>query len=182
MLGLAIGVGLVIAISALSRGLDHAQKTALDPLSSIGTDLTVTLAPQQDAGFGGGPGGGFGGAGQLLQANQAALTDLSKLGKPGAKFTHDFLLPGTQLTFPQSQTKQLAALKGVAAVSGGLMLSGVHQSGTVPKIVAKFRTGGQRLTVTGRVQFNQTPAERAKVQECFRKAIQSSGGAGAGAA
>src|SRR5580765_6491155 len=174
MLGLAIGVGLVIAISALSRGLDHAQKTALDPLSSIGTDLTVTLSPQQDT--------GFGGAGQLLQANQAALTDLSKLGKPGAKFTHDFLLPGTQLTFPQSQTKQLAALNGVAAVSSGLLLSGVHQSGTVPKIVARFRTGGQRLTVTGRVQFNQTPAERAKVQECFRKASQSSGGAGAGAA
>src|SRR5215471_10941389 len=108
MLGLAIGVGLVIAISALSRGLDHAQKTALNPLSSIGTDLTVTLSPQQDTGFGGGPGGGggfggggFGGAGQVLQANRSALTDLSKLGKPGAKFTHDFLLPGTQLTFPQ---------------------------------------------------------------------------------
>ena len=47
LLGLAIGVALVITISALSRGLDHAQKTALDPLSSIGTDLTVTLAPQQ---------------------------------------------------------------------------------------------------------------------------------------
>ena len=117
----------------------------------------------------------------MLQANQSALTDLSKLGKPGAKFTHDFLLPGTQLTFPQSQTKQLAALNGVAAVSSGLMLSGVHQQGTVPKIIAKFRTGGQRLTVTGRVQFQQTPAERAKIQACFQKAIQTSGGtAGAG--
>ena len=36
------------------------------------------------------------------------------------------------------------------------MLSGVHQQGTVPKIIAKFRSGGQRLTVTGRVQFQQT--------------------------
>ena len=52
VLGLAIGVALVIVISSLSRGLDHAQKTALDPLSSIGTDLTVTLAPQT-AGHGG---------------------------------------------------------------------------------------------------------------------------------
>ncbi|HZQ04631.1 MAG TPA: ABC transporter permease, partial [Gaiellaceae bacterium] len=50
LLGLSIGVALVIAISALSRGLDHAQKTALNPLSTIGTDLTVTLAPQQDSG------------------------------------------------------------------------------------------------------------------------------------
>src|SRR5690242_6460287 len=110
MLGLAIGVGLVIAISALSRGLDHAQKTALDPLSSIGTDLTMTLAPQQDTGgFGSGPGGG---GREILQANRAALTDLSKLGKPGTKFTHDFLLPGTQLTFPQSQVRQLASVDG----------------------------------------------------------------------
>jgi ABC-type antimicrobial peptide transport system permease subunit len=169
MLGLAIGVGLVIAISALSRGLDHAQKTALNPLSSIGTDLTVTLAPQQDtSGFGGGP-GGFGAGRELIQANQSALTDLSKLGKPGTRFVHDFLLPGTQLTFPQSQVRQLAAIDGVAAVSSGLVLSGVHQQGTVPKIVARFRTGGQRLTVTGQVRFQQTPAERAKIQACFLK-------------
>ena len=46
VLGLALGVGLVIAISGLSHGLDHAQKTALDPLSTIGTDLTVTRAAQ----------------------------------------------------------------------------------------------------------------------------------------
>src|SRR5260221_6937347 len=88
LLGLSIGVALVIAISALSRGLDHAQKTALNPLSSIGTDLTVTLSPQQDTGgggFGGGPGGGGGGVRgtrQVLQANQAAVTDLSQLAQP----------------------------------------------------------------------------------------------------
>src|SRR4029079_8224836 len=47
LLGLAIGVALVITISSLSRGLDNAQADALDPLSSIGTDLTVTLQPQE---------------------------------------------------------------------------------------------------------------------------------------
>jgi ABC-type lipoprotein release transport system permease subunit len=31
LLGLAIGVALVIVISSLSRGVDHAQKQALDP-------------------------------------------------------------------------------------------------------------------------------------------------------
>ena len=56
-LGLAVGVALVIVIASLARGLDRAQKKALNPLSSIGTDLTVTLAPQQDTG------GGFGGGG-----------------------------------------------------------------------------------------------------------------------
>ncbi len=106
----------------------------------------------------------------MLAANQAAITDLSKLGKPGAKFVHDFFLPGTQLTFPQSQTAQIAALSGVSAVSSGLVLSAVHQSGTVPKQIAKFKTGGQRLTVTGRVRFQQTPAEQAKIASVFRQA------------
>src|SRR6266496_4196999 len=105
--GLAVGVALVIAISGVSRGLDRAQKAALDPLSSIGTDLTVTLSPQQDTG-GFGAGGGGGGR-ELLQANQSAVTDLSKLGKPGDHFVHDFFLPGTQLTFPQKQAKKISS-------------------------------------------------------------------------
>jgi putative ABC transport system permease protein len=186
LLGLAIGVALVIVISSLSRGLDRAQGKALNPLSSIGTDLTVTLAPQTDTGGGGfgggggGPGGfggGGGGAGQTIQANQSALTDLSKLGKPGAHFDHTFLLPGTQLTFPQSQAKQIASLSGVTAVSAGLVLSAVHQNGTVPKIVAKIKTGGNRLTVTGRVRFQFSQAEQDKVRACIQKLQGSTGSA-----
>ncbi len=183
LLGLAVGVALVIVISSLSRGLDRAQATALDPLSSIGTDLTVTLEPQEpdtSGGFGGGgfagPGGGGGGR-EVIQANQAAITDLSKLGKPGTHFVHDFFLPGTQLTFPQSQARQIASLDGVAAVASGLMLSGVHQEGTVPKIVAKIKTGGDRLTVTGQVRVQLTPAEQDKIRACVEK-LQSSGGSG----
>jgi ABC-type antimicrobial peptide transport system permease subunit len=178
--GFAIGVALVIVISSLSRGLDRAQGRALNPLSSIGTDLTVTLRPQtsDNAGFGG-PGGG--GGGQTVAANQSALTDLSKLGKPGEKFDHTFLLPGTQLTFPQSQATQIRSIPGVAATSSGLVLSAVHQSGTVPKIVASLKTGGQRVTVTGRVRFNFSAAEREKVRACFEKALGSSGaGTGGG--
>jgi len=149
LLGLAIGVALVIVISSLSRGVDHAQKKALNPLSSIGTDLTVTLAPQTDnGGFGRFGGGGPGGGGGVIQANASVLTDLSKLGKPGQKFDHTFLLPGTQLTFPESPETQIKSIPGVAAVSSGLVLSAVHQNGTVPKIVAKLKTGGQRLTIT----------------------------------
>jgi putative ABC transport system permease protein len=175
LLGLAVGVALVIVISSLSRGVDHAQKQALDPLSSIGTDLTVTLAPQTDNGGFGAGGGGFGGGGrEVAQANASVLTDLSKLGKPGRKFDHTFLLPGTQLTFPQSQTAQIAALPGVAAASSGLVLSAVHQTGTVPKIVAKLKTGGQRLTISGRVRFQLSQAEQDKVRACIQK-LQASG-------
>ncbi len=187
VLGLALGVALVIVISSLSRGLDHAQRTALNPLSSIGTDLTVTLQPQASADFGGGPfGGGGGGGREVIQANQSVLTDLSKLGKPGQRFDHTFLLPGTQLTFPQSQAGQIAAIPGVAAVSAGLVLSAVHQTGTVPKIVAKLKTGGQRLSITGRVRFAFSPAEQEKIRQCFQQYFQAhgftpgQGGGGAG--
>ena len=165
--GLAVGVALVIAISGVSRGLDRAQKNALDPLSTIGTDLTVTLSPQQETG-GFGPGGG-GGARDLLQANQSAVTDLSKLGNAGDHFVHDFFLPGTQLTFPQKQAKKISSLSGVASVTTGLVLSAVHQEGVVPKIVAKIKTGGDRIDIQRQIK-PPTAAEFQQMQKCFEKA------------
>ena len=163
LVGLALGVALVITITGLARGLDKAQKTALNPLSTIGTDLTVTLSPQQDTG-----GFGRGGGGEVVQANQSAVTDLSKLGKPGTQFVHDFFLPGTQLTFPQKQTAKIASLPGVAAISNGLVLSAVHQEGVVPKIVAKIKTGGQQLDIRRQIK-PPTAAEAAAIQACFQK-------------
>lgn len=182
VLGLAIGVALVVVISALTRGLDRAQKTALDPLASIGTDLTVTRSAQQDAGA---PGlFGAGGGRDVFQSNRSVLTDLSKLGKPGQHFVHDFFLPGNQLTFPQQQVSQIRSLDGVAGVSSGLTLIAEHQEGIVPKIVAQFRTGGQRITVDRR-PAPPTAAELAKMQACFTKARAAnpdngSGGSGSG--
>src|SRR4029077_16856467 len=147
LVGLGLGVALVVAIASLSKGLDRAQDKTLDPLAGIGTDLTVTLQPQQrqNGGFGGGgtfggPGGGGGGNRDLIQANLAVLTDLSKLGKPGTHFVHDFFLPGTQLTFQQSAANQIASLDGVQKVTTGLTLLAEHQEGIVPKIVATLKT------------------------------------------
>ncbi len=159
--GLALGVGLVIAISSLSNGLDRAQAATLDPLAGIGTDLTVTRSAEQDAGF---PGAGR----DLVEANRSVLTDLSKLGKPGERFVHDFFLPGTQLTFPQSQARELAGLDDVAAVSSGLMLQAVHQEGKVPKIVAKMQTGGDRIDIQRRIE-PPSQAELAKIEACIEK-------------
>jgi putative ABC transport system permease protein len=162
--GLGLGVALVITISGLSRGLDRAQKTALDPLSGIGTDLTVTRGVQTDnTGFG--PGGS---TRDLIQSNQSVLTDLSKLGKPGQHFVHDFFLPGAQLTFPTSQGATVSKLSGVAASAQGLLLIAEHQEGVVPKIVARFRTGGQ----TFRIRRNISPltaAEQQALQKCLEK-------------
>jgi ABC-type antimicrobial peptide transport system permease subunit len=182
LVGLGLGVALVIAISSLSTGLDHAQKQTLNPLAGIGTDLTVTLSPQQNSGFSGGPfgGGGGGGNGQLVQSNLSVLTDLSKLGKPGQHFVHDFFLPGTQLTFRQSQAQQIATLPGVAQVTQGLTLLAEHQEGVVPKIVAKLKTGGQTFQIQ-RDLPRPTAAQFAQMQACFAKLRpQSSGSSGGG--
>ena len=175
--GLAVGVALVVVIASLSRGLDDAQATALDPLSSIGTDLTVTLAPSQDTG--GGFGGGGGGR-EVVQANSSVITDLSKLGKPGEKFDHTFFLPGTQLTFSQSQTNQIGRVDGVQSVSSGLVLSAVHQSGTVPKIVAQLKAGGQQVQVDRQIA-RPTQAEFQQMQKCLQKQGVQVGPVGGGA-
>src|SRR5436190_20826402 len=41
-LGLAAGVGLVIGIVGISKGLDQAQGQVLSPLKAVGTDILVT--------------------------------------------------------------------------------------------------------------------------------------------
>jgi putative ABC transport system permease protein len=163
LLGLALGVALVIVISSLSRGLDKAQKTALNPLSSIGTDLTVTMQPRGFAG------GAF--------MNRVLETDLSQLGKPGQHFERDVFSAGSQPTFAQSNAKQVAALPGVAKTATGLTLTVTHQEGKIPKITATFQTGGQTYNVHGQVK-PPTAAELAQMADCLAKLQKSSSSSG----
>ena len=44
-LGLALGVGLVITVTAASAGVKNAQGTVLHALYGVGTDVTVTKTP-----------------------------------------------------------------------------------------------------------------------------------------
>jgi ABC-type lipoprotein release transport system permease subunit len=43
-LGLGVGVALVVTVSALSSGLDKAQDEVLEPLTGVGTNMSVTRA------------------------------------------------------------------------------------------------------------------------------------------
>ncbi len=160
------------------RGLDHAQKKTLDPLAGIGTDLTVTLSPQQSTSSFGGPGGGPGGADRdLIQANQSVVTDLAKLGKPGQHFVHDFFLPGSQLTFQQSAVSQIKSIPGVASVTTGLTLLAEHQQGIVPKIVATLKTQRQTFQIQRNIP-RPTAAQFAAMQACFAKLRGSNSSSG----
>ena len=202
-LGLASGVGLVMAIVGVSQGLNDAQDKVLSPLSSVGTDILVTRTvgatastsatptPSATPGTGGFFGGGGGGRGgqqgpqnplaalndadttALLNENSSVVTDLAKLGKPGTKFTKDFFLPGTLLSFPDTAIGEVLKVSGVKSAVGGLTLLAQHQTGTVPNIVATVKTGGETLTSTVRPAA-MTDAERSALRSC----IQSSGGFG----
>lgn len=192
-LGLAAGVGLVMAIIGVSTGVSRAQNTVLSPLTSVGTDLIVTrtVAPTTSTApkpttspsttsagfFGGGAGQGLVASAAnlnasdqaaLVNANSTVLTDLSKLGPPGTKFIHDFFVQGTLIAFPAQATSIVASLPGVSSAVGALSLSAVHETGTVPKIVASLTTHRTVTTVSKPTQF--TAADLASTLACVQHA------------
>jgi len=206
-IGLAAGVGLVMAIIGVSQGLSDAQGKALSPLKSVGTDIIVTrtVAPTLSTatttttlpnGFGGGPGsgggfpGGNGGGGffarggslnnsdtaALAAANSSVITDLAKLGPAGTKFTHDFFVPGTLITFPTQAVNTVARIKGVTGAVGALSLDALHESGTVPKITASIKTGSQTISTTVKppvLTAAQQAAERTCIEGIINKQLGS---------
>lgn len=129
-LGLAVGVGLVITVSALSKGLDDAQAEVLRPLTGVGTDLSVTRPINLEAG----PQG-------LSDSDRRALREemggarvgLRNLGKPGEKFSRDDFLPTGQLSFPSSRVSSVRGLDGVKDAAGSLTLNAVHIEGKIPE-------------------------------------------------
>lgn len=133
-LGLAVGVGLVVTVSALASGLDRAQRSVLEPLTGVGTDMTVTrpIAPPNDDGQ-----GGFAGLSEeerrQLQAENGGprRIDFSDL-EPGSTFTNTSLT-SAQLSMAASELRALAGIDGVASVVGGLALSLTTVTGTVPE-------------------------------------------------
>ena len=169
-----------------SIGTDILVTRVVGASSTTGTTATPTptasATPQSRGGgfFGIGPrGGGPGGTTALndedtkalLEENANLITDLSKLGKPGEKFTRDFFLSATLLSFPDEAVEQVAKIDGVTSVTSGLTLLAQHQTGTVPQIVAELQTGGEKITTTVRPQA-MTEAER----DAFRKCVEASGG------
>lgn len=187
-LGLASGVALVMAIVGTSAGLADAQARALTPLSSVGTDILVTRAAATDGTPPGdnvesqadgpaptpdgrtasrvGP-GGFRNDAASSEENQALVTDLSKLGNPGEKFTHDFFVSSSGLTFDDEVVDRLRSMDGVDGAVAGLLMVATHQTGTVPQIVAEVKTGGETVEQTLR-PTPMTEDERTATQKCLQ--------------
>jgi ABC-type antimicrobial peptide transport system permease subunit len=136
-LGLAVGVGLVVTVNALSTGLDRAQAKVLKPLTGVGTDISVTRPISVSGSSSGAPGGFLQLSqkerDQLQKENGASSFGLQNLGKPGTHFAHDSFLATSQLSFPASKVKTISRQGNVKSAAGGLTLSSVQISGTVPK-------------------------------------------------
>ena len=128
-MGLALGIALVISVSAMAAGVEDAQGTVLSSLYGVGTDMTVTQTAEQ--GDAGGPG--------------------FEIDQGGEGFSRDRVTanPG-QMTFKGSRVSEIAGMDGVASASGTLALTAVHIDGELPE----FPTDGGAVPIPG-----QAPTE-----------------------
>lgn len=133
-LGLGIGVGLVVTVNALSSGLDRAQAKVLEPLTGVGTDMSVSrpidVSPPDAGGF---PNLSTEERRQLQQENGGGRFGLRNLGEPGEKFSRDDFLSTAQLSFPATEVGRIAGIDDVSSAAGGLTLNSIHIEGTVPE-------------------------------------------------
>jgi putative ABC transport system permease protein len=125
-LGLAVGIGLVITVTALSSGARAAQGKVLGALFGVGTDITVTTATAPASG------------------GMAQIT-------PEPYVQHsDTLSSPTQGTMSASAVGAIARLRDVSAAAGGLVLTEIKT--TIPADNAPPPTGFQppvQVSVTG---------------------------------
>src|SRR4051812_24555377 len=108
-LGLAVGVGLVATVTALSQGLDDAQGKVLKPLTGVGTDMSVSRPVGQDRTA-------------MQQENGGGRLRLADVGKPGDKFTREDLV-SSQVSFAESKTETVRAIDGVKSAAPSLTLN-----------------------------------------------------------
>jgi putative ABC transport system permease protein len=127
-LGLALGIGLVITVSAVSAGLRDAQDTVLGALYEVGSQLTVTQAPP------GGP--------PPTSPSPSTSRRSSRIGPPeGGASKQDTLFSRQLGPLPASSVASIARLPGVTAAAGGLTLTDLQVSTVAPS--ASPDTGGR---------------------------------------
>jgi hypothetical protein len=162
--GFAVATAVAVMVAAVALGLDHAQSSALHPLGRLGADLLVTRSGVVPRGAEAQAADQVATATENATVDQANLLDISKLGNPGDQFAQDFFLPSTLPTFPSDRAAEIARLARVNGVATGLVVDLVHRAGTVPKIVAEFRTAARVIDLSP-----PTPAEQAATDACVAK-------------
>jgi len=119
-LGLALGIGLVIIVSAAAAGVKNAQASVLHSLYGVGTDITVTEAPEAGSGLANGKAGRIqiqGGPG-----SKPSVCINSKCSS-GSQTLDNLLAIATDSPISYSEIAKIAKLAHVKAAAGGLVLN-----------------------------------------------------------
>jgi len=140
-LGLAVGVGLVVAVTAYAGGVSDAQDTVLHSLYGVGTDITVSQTQKLDQG--GAP---------RFNVNPGSRS------QQGKAFSRDAVrsAPGQQ-SLSATKVTSVKSLDGVAQAVGGLALSSTHVSGNFAEAFSQ----GSAQPFGGGSSSGSTPAPSA---------------------
>ncbi|HEX8007824.1 MAG TPA: ABC transporter permease, partial [Trebonia sp.] len=124
-LGLAVGVGLVVTVSAASAGVKNAQAAVLKGLYGVGTDVTVTgQAPSEQAPGRNGNGNSGGSKVSIMMGpNGAQMCVNGKCHALKDGYTIDNLAATSYSPISGTSVRQVAALHDVTAAAGGLLLT-----------------------------------------------------------
>jgi ABC-type lipoprotein release transport system permease subunit len=128
-IGLALGIGLVITVTALSSGVKNAQSEVLHSLYGQDTDITVTKTPAA----GSFNPGSFGFRGSFGTGSRPAA---------GTKIDVDTLRNQGLGTLTDTNLATVSKLDNVAAAAGGLTLTDTKITGTIPAINTGGGSGG----------------------------------------
>jgi putative ABC transport system permease protein len=123
--GLALGIGLVITVTAASDGVKNSQATVLHSLYGVGTDLTITQPPAQGSGTA--TSFGFRQEIQAVRSGQIAT---------GTSISLNHLANSAYGTLGAGSVSTVARQHGVTGAAGGLTLTDVTVNGTVPSLKA----------------------------------------------
>jgi ABC-type lipoprotein release transport system permease subunit len=128
-LGLAVGVALVVAMTAYASGVSRAQDKVLQSLYGVGTDITVSQQQKMDQG-----------GAQRFGMNPP---DQSKQGE---KFTRSRVQtsPGQQ-SISSKRLAQIVALDGVSDVTGSISMTVMNVSGKF----AQAQSSGAQPSASG---------------------------------
>ena len=118
-LGLAVGVALVVTVTAYAQGVHKAQDQVLSSLYGVGTDITVKKAATV-----GGPGS---------QPSRIGMNPGST-SKQGKKFSRDAITSSAgQESLAAAKVRATAKLSHVSAAAGALQLTSLNVSGKFAK-------------------------------------------------
>ncbi|MET8573930.1 ABC transporter permease [Streptomyces sp. NPDC005012] len=134
--GLALGIALVVVVDAVSTGMGRAQARVLESLYGLGTDMTVTKAPEPPA-----EGEEDGGRPRFrFDARGGEDGEDGEGAGESARQSSDRVMVQGLRTLDAGTVTEVAAADGVAAAVGGLSLDVVSVDGEFTP--GQFRQGG----------------------------------------